>query len=164
MPGSSTFSFSMQTWWLLAAGGVVLVAVLALLAWLIIRTPRAAARQRSAPIGLAEQRNLERDIGSLMNELAAMTSQVGRHLDTRAARLEQLIRAADERIEQLRTRPTPTAPRHTESAEADPRDLEIYQLSDQGLAPREIAQRLARPAGEIELILALRPHQTGDVA
>jgi hypothetical protein len=34
----------------------------------------------------------------------------------------------------------------------------VYALADEGRPPREIAARLNRPSGEIELILALRPH------
>jgi len=36
----------------------------------------------------------------------------------------------------------------------------VYQLADQGQTPRQIAQQLNRPHGEIELILALRPANT----
>lgn len=39
----------------------------------------------------------------------------------------------------------------------DPRHAEVYALADEGVAAREIAQRLNRPGGEVELILALRP-------
>ena len=38
----------------------------------------------------------------------------------------------------------------------DPRHAEVYVLADQGHSPHAIAQRLERPYGEIELILALR--------
>jgi DNA-binding NarL/FixJ family response regulator len=38
----------------------------------------------------------------------------------------------------------------------DPRHVEVYRLADQGQSPHQIAQRLNRPSGEIELILALR--------
>jgi hypothetical protein len=38
----------------------------------------------------------------------------------------------------------------------DPRHAEVYRLADQGQTPQQIAQRLGRPSGEIELILALR--------
>ena len=38
----------------------------------------------------------------------------------------------------------------------DQRHVEIYTLADQGLALQDIAQRLRRPSGEVELILALR--------
>jgi len=36
----------------------------------------------------------------------------------------------------------------------------VYQLADQGQTPRQIAQQLNRPHGEIELILALRPAES----
>jgi hypothetical protein len=164
----SSFHFSMQSWWLLAAGGVVLLVILALCARLILSTPRSRSEHRFPAIGRADQRNLERDISTLLYELSDLAGQVGRQLDSRANRLEELIRAADERIEQLRSSPiAPTAaPRQPASDEpgSDPRDLEIYHLHDQGLDPREIAQRLARPAGEIELILALRPRHSHRVA
>ena len=39
----------------------------------------------------------------------------------------------------------------------DPRHAEVYALADEGRSPAEIAARLDRPNGEIELILALRP-------
>jgi hypothetical protein len=38
----------------------------------------------------------------------------------------------------------------------DPMAREIYQLSDQGLPPVEIARRLGQHTGKVELILALR--------
>jgi hypothetical protein len=41
-------------------------------------------------------------------------------------------------------------------AQIDARHAEIYALADQGSSPRDIASRLGRPSGEIELILALR--------
>jgi DNA-binding NarL/FixJ family response regulator len=47
------------------------------------------------------------------------------------------------------------APLHGE-ARIDSRHMEIYTLADEGHDSREIARRLSRPLGEIELILALR--------
>ncbi|MCS7033983.1 MAG: hypothetical protein NZ561_08300 [Phycisphaerae bacterium] len=41
----------------------------------------------------------------------------------------------------------------------DPGHAEVYRLADQGLDAAEIARRLHRPRGEIELILALRPRE-----
>jgi hypothetical protein len=41
----------------------------------------------------------------------------------------------------------------------DPRHVAVYELADKGLSIPQIAQRLSRPAGEVELILALRPRQ-----
>lgn len=38
----------------------------------------------------------------------------------------------------------------------EPRHKRVYELADQGLTPQQIAIELNRPAGEIELIIALR--------
>jgi hypothetical protein len=61
--------------------------------------------------------------------------------------------------------PRPSSPASTAASEGsltepepiNPRYAEIYTLADDGLTPHEIAQRLGRPNGEIQLILALRP-------
>jgi DNA-binding NarL/FixJ family response regulator len=92
-------------------------------------------------------------------------------LDTRAAKLDALIREADEKIAaltDLRNRtngtqlgdqvpPNEPAPPKPNPYDADPRHLEVYTLADQGQSPSQIAGQLNRPNGEIELILALRP-------
>jgi hypothetical protein len=41
----------------------------------------------------------------------------------------------------------------------DARHAGVYELADAGMPAGQIAQRLARPSGEIELILALRPRK-----
>jgi len=38
----------------------------------------------------------------------------------------------------------------------DPRHAEIYAMADEGRSATDIASRLGRPSGEVELILALR--------
>ncbi len=48
--------------------------------------------------------------------------------------------------------PTPTAPPDG----LDPRHADIHRLADEGLGARAIAEKLNRPNGEVELILALR--------
>jgi len=35
-------------------------------------------------------------------------------------------------------------------------NLAVYELADRGVPPRDIARRLNRPIGEVELILSLR--------
>ena len=162
-------SFALPDWpWLLAAAGAVALAIIVLLVWLIFRQPHAPA-QRAGSIPLAEQRSIERDITSLMNDLAEMARQLNRQIDGRCARLEQLLRAADERIEQLSNAeqnarrdapgPSPADGKKPDPDEPDPRHVEIYRLCDEGMGARQIAQRLDRPAGEIELIIALRPRR-----
>ncbi len=120
---------------------------------------------------LAEQRGVERQMQNLLVDLNEMARQMNAQIDTRAAKLEQLIKEADERIAKLKQQPTPMSFQPTEYASTpappppepepatpiDPRHAEIYSLADMGQDAKEIAARLNRPSGEIELILALRP-------
>ncbi len=128
---------------------------------------------------LSQQRSVERQMQNLLVELSEMTRQMNAQVDTRAAKLDELIKQADQRIatlRQLEGKPavqdfaisdTPVdapiqpvqaglAP-EPPMAEPDSRHAEIYSLADQGRDAREIASRLNRPSGEVELILALRP-------
>lgn len=134
-------------------------------------SPRAA--------GLGQQRALEREMQHVLVEYEQMIRNMTAGLDTRAAKLELLIREADEKLAALRAanagsgpttlRMTPIEPVSASAAaedvmapareaptEPDPRHAEVYALADEGLSPREVARRLGRPNGEIELILALR--------
>lgn len=131
----------------------------------------------------AQQRATERQMQSLLVDLSEMARQVTAQLDTRAAKLEALIQQADQRIAALReaqsglpAMPPPTRVLETNidvppmiDAEPvlpaarvelpppiDPAHAEIYLLADEGWAAGEIAGKLGRPRGEIELILALR--------
>jgi len=119
---------------------------------------------------LAQERSVERQMQNLLVELSDMARQISAQLDTRTAKLELLIREADEKIAALRAAggivprqshdesPAETASTLSMPLEApiDPRHAEIYALADQGRRPIEIAQQLGRPSGEVELILALR--------
>ncbi len=122
---------------------------------------------------LAQQRSVERQMQNLLVELSEMARQVTAGLDTRAAKLDALIREADEKIAALSALQNavivrqsmdsaapaviPPAPPPPCAYEPDPRHAEIYTLADQGQTPSQIAGQLNRPNGEIELILALRP-------
>ena len=139
--------------------------------------------------GMAQQRALERDMQSLLVEYEQMIRNMTSQLDTRASKLELLIKEADEKLAALRAASagpatfgsaTPVsappgdsgAAVETEAAIAratdltptprrdptgpDPRHAEVYALADQGLSPRDVARKLGRPNGEVELILALR--------
>lgn len=118
---------------------------------------------------LAQERSVERQMQNLLVELSEMARQISAQLDTRTAKLELLIREADEKIAALKSSGVTIAEtRRVESASEsglmrsavlDPRHAEIYALSDQGRAPAEIAQQLGQPSGEVELILALRQRQ-----
>jgi hypothetical protein len=121
---------------------------------------------------LAQQRSVEREMQNVLVELSEMARQITAQIDTRSARLEALIRQADERIAAMNAQPPakglPSAastsqappaslpPEPSESPALDPRHAQVYALADQGRSSKDIAQQLNRPSGEIELILALR--------
>ncbi len=115
---------------------------------------------------LAQQRAIERQMQNALVEMAEMARQISAQIDTRAAKLEELIRQADQRIAAMKSQPpertsappalAPELSSPPEPAVADPRHAQIYALADQGHSSRDIAQQLNRPSGEIELILALR--------
>jgi hypothetical protein len=135
---------------------------------------------RAAPEpGLARQRGVERDVSNLLVELSEMTRQMTAQIDTRAAKLEALIREADEKISMLRSLGSgcgiggephgilveaklleADAVRMRTVVDpvpaADPRHAEVYDLADEGQSAQEIARQTGRPSGEVELILALR--------
>lgn len=127
-------------------------------------------RKRKDPLAhgpsmsLAGQREVEKQMTELLVELEQMARKMTAHLDTRSARLETLIRDADERIATLRTlsASTPGAldsrldPFPAEPGAPETRHADVYELANQGQSARQIAQTLSRPHGEIELILALR--------
>ena len=99
------------------------------------------------------------DVHELVQRLATQ-------LDNKAARMEQLLRDADERIRKLErmqriehTR-APVDSEHTSDGtighEPDPVTNRVYELADQGEKPIEIARQLNQHVGQVELILALR--------
>ncbi|MCO6437183.1 MAG: hypothetical protein J5J06_08865 [Phycisphaerae bacterium] len=120
-----------------------------------------------------------REVEEAILELDRVARQVHGQLDTRFARLEALIRAADERIQKLDRAMNadghaPALDVVVDGPEGDPNHAapsanaapdshaEIHRLADQGLSAAEIAHREERPVGEIELILALRKARSTD--
>lgn len=149
--------------------------------WLVIAFLMLAAsyllmrpKKKKDPLGrlghsssLSQERNVERELQSLLVDLSKMAQQISAQLDTRAAKLEALIKEADDKIRQLTSipqahgeNPLPSIPADPPAA-TDPRYNEIYSMADSGEAVRTISEKLNRPAGEIELILALRPRKPG---
>lgn len=132
--------------------------------------------RQSAPASLASQRAVERDMSNLLVELSEMARQITAQLDTRTLKLEMLIKEADDRLAALKAaavatpiaNATPSVASPSAAVPApveppvDPRHLEVYHLTDQGRSAQEIAQRLSRPQGEVELILALRERATAN--
>lgn len=177
--------------WILIGGGMLIIT------YLVIRPmgkrkkdplDAGSASSSGSKPGLSQQRSVEREMSNLLVELSEMARQITAQLDTRATKLELLIKEADEKLAALRAATDGTAPgarpgRATapdddavapallsasllpvapppSSDRIDPRHEQIYALADRGLGPRDIARDLGRPTGEIELILALRPQAT----
>ena len=132
------------------------------------------ARPGGGPLSLAAQREVERQMTELLVELEQMARKMTAQVDTRAARLELLIKDADEKIALFRSlaQGAPASHAGTDDPAAplppvdiapglapaiDRRHAEVYELADSGLSARQIAQQLGRPYGEVELILAIRP-------
>ena len=158
-----------QLWIIYAFGGLVIV-------YFFFMRQRQQKDPLSRPGGprasLARQRDVERQMESLLVELSQMARQITAQLDTRTAKLEALIKEADDKITRLcggataapgvSERPIPATPAEAGRDVAprnadDPRHAAVYDLADAGLSAGQIAQRLSRPSGEVELILALRP-------
>ncbi len=107
---------------------------------------------------LSQQRNVERQMETLLVELSEMARQMSAQLDTRCQKLEILLQQADEKIARLQESPgsvSSPAPVSTPVSEQQ-QHREIYELADRGSDAPEIARQLNRPRGEVELILALR--------
>jgi len=145
--------------------------------------PRSTSRERYAE--LSKRVHLTRDLEEVMNDLDELARQVNGKLDVRFAKLEAVIRDADERIDQL-TRLLRRAggdetidvtvgadgpqSAHEVPEHAPPRDAAdtnqattddtqhdgVFMLADSGLTPSDIAEQTNRTTGEVELILALR--------
>ena len=68
--------------------------------------------ERTPSIGLSQQRQIERDMGNLMVEMLDTARQMTAQLDTRAARIEVLMKEADAKLAALKaaTAALPAAP------------------------------------------------------
>lgn len=133
---------------LMGVGGLLLGVVLLGWGW-----RRAGGAARQAPADPDDSAGVVRDARELTLRLAS-------ELDRRAASLEALIARADERLAALEraVRASPDLPPSEPSA--DPASRRVYDLADQGLPIVEIARRVDRPTGQVELILALRRGRT----
>jgi hypothetical protein len=99
---SFPFSRDESTQWVVLAAGVVATL------YVIMRSKARSKKvdplsRQSAGIGLSQQRQVERDINHLMVEMLDTARQMTAQLDTRAAKLELLIRQADERLAALKS-------------------------------------------------------------
>lgn len=131
---------------------------------------------------LQQQKALERDMQNVVVELSEMTRQMSAQLETRSAKLDLLIQEADQKIARLDAAiaavesDTPkrstlidmpsSAPTKTPMKspglrlvkdDTEDRWAEVYALADQGFSTSQIASKLNRPEGEVDLILHIRP-------
>ena len=133
----------------------------------------------------AASRRAERDVHRLMRELDALVKEIDQRMTGRVEQLESLLAQAEDLAAELRTSPLwpdqlPGAriedngceeDTEDEEAQASPASLrqaaeedrpglneasEAIRLAKEGHDVVEIAQRLGRPIGEIQLLLNLR--------
>ena len=166
-----------MTGWIVAGAGAAALGYLYL---------RGRARKKSDPLSdpgrmsTAQQKHLERQMQSLVVELSEMARSMSAQIDTRAAKLNELILQADKKIEELKQlqgkvdaaarsvegqahmslvaddRPTAGVQGMATNQDVLLAHAEVYQLADLGNSVAEISRRVGKPAGEIELVLSLR--------
>ncbi|MCL4220071.1 MAG: hypothetical protein KJZ65_01750 [Phycisphaerales bacterium] len=101
-------------------------------------------------------------LDSVMAEANELAVRLAKILDAKAARLELLIEQADERLAQMeRISPQPTHAAWTSSPSPQMPGVgsierQVLELAEKGCDSSQIARRVNRSVGEVELILALR--------
>lgn len=126
-----------------------------------------------------QYRGVHGDLEQLMVEVEQLAKRFAAQFDAKAVQIEDLVRAADMRIEALQklvehkptgdrdgaTGPadgeiplTPVTTPPTPSTDPPTQELSrhVCSLSDAGMAPVDIARELTEHVGKIELILSLR--------
>ncbi len=149
----------------------LMVIVAAAIGLWTVRRGRRDARQRGDPARrmleqVREEREVRNSMDTLMIGLEEFTRRLNAQLDTKSAKLECLIRDADQRINKLRSLASGGAVAEPGQQAADEDtsftvpDTEQFQqvrsLADDGRSPIQIAQALDMPLGEVELLLNLR--------
>jgi len=143
---------------LLVLGGVLLALILLSLA---MRKkaggPSARQYRREIDGAVREEQQLRADIEDLLKDLEQLSKRLAAQIDEGVVRLNRAIADADLRIKKLNGSAVATPQAVAPTPEpTEPRTRQIYLLADEGLAAPEIAQRLNRHLGEVELILNLR--------
>ncbi len=104
--------------------------------------------------------------GDLARDMTDLTDALAQRLDEQASRIQELIEQADRKIEELNRAAARSASSERrvvvvestpdDHGGVDPSHRAVYELADAGHAPVEIARRLGRPTGQVELMLNLR--------
>ena len=135
----------------------------------IQRTPQSA---RDNYASMAAESHARRDVEHVLLELDEVARQIHGRIDTKFAKLESIIRDADERIDRLSRlvssadgkpsvdvtldQEVTTDPPETAAGSEPNSNSVIYSLADGGMPAVQIAEQVGRTTGEIELIIALR--------
>jgi hypothetical protein len=138
-----------------ASAAAAMLAGLLLIAYALKR--RALLRSKGPAAGST---SVPTEVASLQADMNELAERLASELDCKADRLERLLALAEARCIELQwleaARPEPRSMEPRSRPSADPQHREVYELADMGLSHVEIAQRLERPTGQVELILNLR--------
>ncbi len=122
---------------------------------------RDMAREQIARI--RDQHKLRHSMDELLVQLEEVSRRVGAQVDTKFAKLEKVIRDADDRIARLEHvlgraggEPTQQPAKPPPVEPVDTRFQQVYDLVDAGASPIKAAEQLDLPLGEVELIMNLR--------
>ena len=166
-----------QVQWVLILSGVAFI--FALRRWRHLQQRKAkqaplksvqAARESVDGNPTMNMRDVTMQIQALLRDVEDTARRAAAQVDNRYVKLEVLLTEADEKIKRLEelSRLLAGTPEAAEGIKTASRMREtladsenaahgpIYQLADAGMPAREIAQKLGKQPGEIELILALR--------
>lgn len=98
-------------------------------------------------------------LDTVMAEANELAVRLAKALDAKAARLEVLMDQADERLARLEKVAPPAAapsPLPPPASGANSIERQVLELAEKGCDSSQIARRVHRSVGEVELILALR--------
>ncbi len=131
-------------------------------------SPRAYAREQMNR--LERQKTIESDLNDILMHLQQFSREMNANLDAKLIRIERAFKDADLRIEELerlvrRSKGSPALdvtvgddhPLEPSPArrKSGPDPEKIHALTDRGLVPKDIAVKLGRSLGEVELIVAM---------
>jgi len=142
-----------------AIGVMVLGAMLVVYAW-----RRRATRRAGAVASAMDERGLQREAreapiveaAALVRDLNELGERLAAELDSRAAKLDDLIAKADAKLDALNRATAAVEAKPAARGQQDSQFREVYELADRGLSALDIAAKTQRPTGQVELILNLR--------
>jgi hypothetical protein len=123
-------------------------------------TARDLTREQRAR--LRDQQELQGSLEELLVQLEETAARINAQIDARLTRLEAALQAADERVGRLDAPSCGARPAALASTPPPPplpgtsKSQRVRELADKGTSALAIADALAMPIGEVELILNLR--------